>query len=284
MFKDQLRKTFARLTKPFMRGWGLSRIPPLGWLYNRIYAGVRSGKKDVAVNGFTMRLDPKDSLGLSVWGIYEPAITALVQDRIKPGMNVIDVGANIGYYTLLFSRLVGSEGKVYAFEPDPENAEILKINLERNNCRNVLQENKALADVPGQGKLYKSEENRGDHRIFSATDRPFVPIELIRLDDYLGANASHVDFIKMDIQGAEYFALQGMRATLLNPKIMMVMEFSPDLLREAGTDLAELVGFLREQGFRLYDINEPAKKIIELPPRWAGEGGEKNLFCFRGSI
>ena len=82
------------------------------------------------VHGHKMFLDPKDSLRLSIFGVYEPFETDLVQHEVGEGDVVLDIGANIGYYTLIFARIVGEGGKVFAFEPDPDNFALLKKNVE----------------------------------------------------------------------------------------------------------------------------------------------------------
>ena len=89
---------------------------------------------------------------LSTRGYYEPFITAFVKDMIKEGDIVIDIGAHIGYYTLLFSKLVGKTGKVFAFEAHPDNFTLLKQNVETNGYTNVVVENKAVSNYNGKIK------------------------------------------------------------------------------------------------------------------------------------
>ena len=106
-------------------------IPAKKWVFNRLR------QEEVMVHGFPFLLDPLDSLELSIFRSYEPFETSLLSAEVRPGMTIVDVGANIGYYTLLFSKLTGESGHVYAFEPEPENFALLQQNLARNNRTNV---------------------------------------------------------------------------------------------------------------------------------------------------
>jgi len=97
--------------------------------------------KIVNVLGHKMYLDDLDTLHLAINGIWEPLETNLIKNKIKEGDIVLNIGANIGYYTLLIARLVGSNGKVFAFEPDLNNFKILKKNIEINNYKNNKKSN-----------------------------------------------------------------------------------------------------------------------------------------------
>lgn len=172
------------------------------------------------------------------WSWLEAAESAALQDRSHEGMIAVDIGANIGFHTLRLSRWAGSKGKVYAFEPDPHNFELLVHNVEANGCRNVVCLRKAVSDKTGQATLFLSPYNRGDHRLQAAPDgRPSVEVETVALDDILSSQP-RVDLIKMDIQGAEYRALLGMEKLLRrSPGACLISELSPELLENAGDDV-----------------------------------------------
>lgn len=211
-----------------------------------------------------MHLDSKDSLGLSVNGIYEELTTNTVKEEVKEGFIVLDIGANIGYYTLLFSKLVGKEGKVFAFEPDPANFSLLKDNLLLNNCTNVISEQKGVADKNCKGKLYLGKNSSGGHQIFDFGEkRNFLEIELIRLDDYFKDFTKNIDFIKMDVEAAEILALKGMEEILRkNDNIKMIIEFWPWGLEKSGGKPKELFNLLEKHNFKFYELNESLKKLI----------------------
>lgn len=183
---------------------------------------------------------------------------AIYRDRVKPGMTVVEIGANVGFYTLLFSHLTGERGKVLAFEPDQENFRLLEKNaaggLNNIDCRRA-----AVADRSGSLRLFISAENRGDHRVYdSGDDRERVEVQAVSVDDVLGPGGK-ADFIKMDIQGAEFPALLGMERTILgSPGLSMLCEFTPGLMRKCGHSPEAFLAKLRALGFRLSYLDNSA--------------------------
>lgn len=236
----------------------------------KLLAGVLSKRlqPQVVVQGHKMFLDDKDSLNLLTNGIFEKFETELVKREVKRGDVVLDLGANIGYYTLMFAHLVGEEGKVYAFEPDPTNFALLKKNVRANGYKNVELAQKAVSDKNGKLKLYLSEENRGDHRIYDSHDgRKFVEVESVKLDDYFQGYQGKIDFIKMDIQGSEGRAVLGMAQILSKQKsLKLISEFWPIGLQRFGTDPLEYLQLLLNRGFTLSNINGVEGKIEPVTP------------------
>ena len=197
---------------------------------------------------------------------FEPLETEIVKKMIKKGDIVLDIGANIGYYTLIFAKIVGKEGKIYAFEPDLDNLAILKKNVKINGYKNIKIINKVVSNKTGRAKLYLNKYNTGDHRIFNSSDnRNSVEIETIRLDDYFKHHLPHdekINFIKMDIQGAEIAAIQGMPLLLKNTsKLQMVLEFFITGLKFYGFDIEKFINLLLKYDFEIYHINEKKNKI-----------------------
>lgn len=189
--------------------------------------------------------------------VWEDLETRWILHTIRRGDVFVDVGANIGYYTVIASKIVGDEGHVYAFEPDPTSFAILKANVERNGLSNVTLEQKALSNEPGSLRLFLAHENKGDHRIFDeeGAARPFLDVEALRLDDYGPIKDRKVDFIKVDTQGAEGIILEGMVETIAaNPQLAMVMEYTPSSLRAVGTDPAEFLTTLQKMDFRFFNL------------------------------
>jgi FkbM family methyltransferase len=208
-----------------------------------------------------MHLDPRDSLNLSLNQVYEPFETELIRNLVHENDTVLDVGANIGYYTLILASLVGPGGRVFAFEPDPDNFALLKKNIESNGYKNVVLVNAALSDQPGTLKLYLCDDNRGDHRIYpSGDDRRAIQIRAISADDYLKGSSAEIAFIKMDVQGAEGKVLRGMERLLeRTPKCQMLFEFWPKGMWRAGDEAKEALDGLARHCFSLNLVDQERK-------------------------
>jgi FkbM family methyltransferase len=274
----------------FFRNVDLQKIPVVRTLREFFIARSRTDFVD-NVHGHKMFLDDRDSLGLSWHNTFEPAETALFQREVKPGDTVVDIGANIGYFTLLFARLVGETGRVYAFEPDPENFALLTKNLNVNGYQNVRAFNEAVSDANGTLHLYRSNENRGDHRIYDSGDgRAPVTVRAVRLDDRLAGDGGPVHFIKMDIQGAEGLALKGMRNVLKrNSHLTLVTEFWPNGIKRSGIEPNVFLSTLQEEGFALQRIDKKSLRLIETDAEWLlnkqvyeGDMDFVNLVCRKG--
>ncbi|MFH1227188.1 MAG: FkbM family methyltransferase [Planctomycetota bacterium] len=288
--KHFLFKVFKKPFK-FFSGYGLTKFYPMSVIWPKVYRKIVANMHPnlVDVQGHKMFLDSYDSLGLSMNDVYEPIETSIVNQYVKKGDVVLDIGANIGYYTLLFARLVGDEGKVYAFEPEPDNFELLKKNIEINKYENVVLIPKAVSDKVGKIRLYLSGNNKGDNRIFDSQDnRLYIDVEMTTLNDYFRDYKGKVDFVKMDIQGAEGRAVRGMTNLLSNNRqAKIISEFWPGGLDRAGTKPEEYLKTLESFGFKLNIIDEEQLKIT---PIEADElinihkrHEEWNLFCVRNS-
>ncbi len=242
-------------------GHGIAGLPVLRTIHGFALKHLKSNF--ATVRGHKIFLDPKDSLNLSINGTYEEYETELMEKIVKTGDIVLDIGANIGYYTLLFAKLVGKEGKVFAFEPDPANFALLKKNIEANSYANVVLVNKGVADRTEKCKLYLSEDP-GDHQMYDAHDgRKYIEVECTSIDDYFKNNRQKIDFIKMDIQGAEFVAAQGMLRVLNNnPAVKVISEFWPAGLTKAGAPPRAYPELFLANGFSLYEINESQKKLV----------------------
>ena len=168
---------------------------------------------------------------------------------IAPGMSVVDIGANIGLYSVFFSRLVGTEGAVYAFEPDP--ALFAALDRARNLAarENLHVFPVALGNEAARKRLRRSFFNSGDNRLqASALADDSLEITVARGDEIL-ADALAIDFIKIDVQGWELHALRGLNATIQrSPRIQIYLEFWPEGLRAAGCEPTELFAFLEGHG------------------------------------
>lgn len=238
----------------------LAQSPLIRTAVGRAATLMKRPGRIVTVHGHRMKLDSQDSLGLSVWKTYEPYETSLIEKRLKVGDVFLDLGANIGYYTLIAARKVGPTGHVYAFEPDPTNFSILKNNVEMNGYGNVTLINKAVDETTRTAKLYLSATNKGDHRLHPAAEaRESIAIQTTTLDEAIRGG---VDFIKMDIQGHEGKALRGARRLLKQKPLTILTEFSPMFLRKAGSDPEQVLKSLERNGFAVFLLDVGHKRQV----------------------
>jgi FkbM family methyltransferase len=243
-------------------GLGISRIRPVKVILSKLSRFLYS-HFSFNVQGQRMFLDPADTLSLTAKGIYEPFETDFLRKEIKEGYIVLDIGANIGYYTLIAAKLVGKNGRVFAFEPDPTNFALLKRNVEVNGYRNVELVRKAVSNKTGKIKLYLGESDTADHRIYDSHDgRKSIEIEAIRLDDYFIDYLGKINFIKMDTQGSESGVIQGgVKLLKKNRNVKVVTEFWPIGLKRFGVNPEEYLKLLMQNGFKIYELNESKRKI-----------------------
>lgn len=248
-----------------LRPLGIERSSLLRRLY-RTLKGMLKGRR-TEVEGLVLHLDAQDSLDLSLDPNYEAFERKCLKNWIREGDLILDIGAHVGLFTLLMARLTGPGGRVFAFEPCPTTFQILSENITANGFGNIRATHAAVSSTTGKLHLHLSPENSGDHRIYSTGEqRSCVEVPSLALDSFPPLEGEKVNFIKMDIQGAEMEALVGMERLLRhNPEVRILMEFWPYGLRSFGTEPIDLLWFLRERGFRLYHLDESAGEVREVP-------------------
>jgi FkbM family methyltransferase len=189
-------------------------------------------------------------------GAYEPIETAIMLRCLRPGMTVVDVGANIGHYAMVAARAVGPTGRVIAFEPETENHAALVANLALNGLDNVVAERLALGARAGELMLYRDRDNRGGHSLAAANVQApagAAPVEAATLDAYLARHLPdrRVGFIKIDVQGAEAQVLAGAEARLARDRPVVLVEFWPSGIRAMGGDPMAPIGRMLELGYAM---------------------------------
>jgi FkbM family methyltransferase len=255
------------------------------WLYLR--QGV-----PVEIDGHKMFLSRRrgPSLGFvneMVHSQYETDLHELLGRVIRDGMKVVDVGAHVGHYTLMAARLVGPNGRVYAFEADSENVSLLEQNVALNGYCNVNCIHAAVSDHSGELTLYVSRQ--GNDRHTTVPDEVACAVSIARtvaattLDEFAAAHGwPSIDLVKLDIEGAEPRAIEGMRELIRRcPEMGLVVEFAPALLRAGGNDPVAFLMVLDSYGFKIEPI-EPGM------PAWNSDGQSGRTFTLeaegRGSI
>ncbi len=190
---------------------------------------------------------------------YETGSLNVVQKLVRSGDVVVDAGANIGYFTLVFSTLVGN-GAVHSVEPSPVSSAVLKKNVSFNKLSNVTVHQCALTEKEGEVTLYLNDFNHADNRLYGKEGMKGVVVPAHPLDSFPELQ-TRVDFIKMDIQGSECLALRGAKNIIAkNPSIKMMLEFWPRGLANMGGSAEQLFDILR--GFQLYRIDDEIGTLV----------------------
>ena len=206
-----------------------------------------------------------------------------IRKYINEGDTVWDVGANIGYFSLEFARSVGPKGKVLSFEPHPEIFKVLQRNVSRNRYQNINLQNVACGEQTTISKLYFSTENEGNHKIIrNSSSNDSVDIKVVKLSSFLETHTPRL--IKMDIEGAELFALKGLGADYLkNNSVDFVIEYHPYEMSFFNVEGEELLDFFIEAGYTFRNLATGSFPIIDkdsiLKSYTKEERGITNLFC-----
>jgi len=265
--------------------------PVVGRLLYRLSLG---GAGPTQLHGHTMylalsgRYPPLDM----AMARYEPGTTRLFQEIVKPGMMVVDIGAHVGYYTLLAAKLVGPTGKVYAFEPEQDNHAILLKNIELNRYDNVAAARMAVSDRRGSSTIYLTALDSGRHSMYrhGLPERGSAPVETTTVDSFLESEGwPRVDLIKIDVEGAEVDVLDGMPQLLeKSGQLKLIVEFNPALLQSAGVAPLQFLGRLASPGWRVYLIDDAKGPLPlaegdapSLADRLLAAENSVNLFCTR---
>lgn len=226
----------------------------------------QSGIREAVVHGSRMRLDLEDYIQRMIYlGCYERWETKIVRAVLQPGMTFLDVGANIGYFSLLASNIVGPKGKVFAVEPSPYVADLFAEAITTNQITNIHLKRCGLGASAGSVSL--SIPGRGNHTPTMLTDTgaPSLSVQVERLDDCLKEwNCNHIDLLKMDVEGFEGFVLDGAPEAFAQHRIRRVLcEFNNPWLQRAGSSSAKLYQRFRDLGFNdLSDSRwEPDKEL-----------------------
>ena len=189
------------------------------------------------------RLDLRDTIiarRLYLHGEFEPTECAYLASVLKPGMVVYDIGANLGYHTVLAARLVGPAGRVICFEPDPANYSLLTENIRLNRLTNVTSFNCALGATTGSLEMHTSDSNFGDHRMYETQGEAGRRKHTVRIEclDEL-VRAEHLplpDFVKLDVQGYEGRVLDGAINTISAERdLAILLEYWPHGMKMAGS-------------------------------------------------
>ncbi|MFH1893452.1 MAG: FkbM family methyltransferase [Candidatus Zixiibacteriota bacterium] len=219
-------KLVSLYTRHFPIDKGKSRIVNLLW--HRGMQGYSCLTKSIDGRVFEFNSLTKHNRWVFFYGESDPYETALIRCHVKDGETAIDAGANVGWFTTLLSQLTGEQGRVFAIEPVPGNFEVLCKSVELNSCQsNVTCYNRLCGDRDGYDEVFEFPEldpGLSSQRPISDQCRIAHKIELIRLDDLINDNGlSAVDFLKVDVEGAELALLRGCAESLRSGVIKSIL-------------------------------------------------------------
>lgn len=242
---------------------------PLKALANAIL--LRIIPETIQVGPATLHLDPDDPVvsGALTLRVYEHSEQALFAKYLHGDMTLVDIGANLGLYTVVSMHHLDADGRIVAFEPHPKTYEFLQKSVAANQangraCPRVDTFKLAATPEPSRQELRLNPENRGDNRTYHGTyqgkieEWDTLPVEGRPVDDVLAElGIDEVNFVKIDIQGYEQKAISGFQKTLARSQnVILLSEFWPKGLEESGGDATEYLQMLTKLGFTLYVLNQ----------------------------
>jgi FkbM family methyltransferase len=207
--------------------------------------------------GFGLRIDPHDYFqACMLLGFYDPLGVALARRFVRPGSVVVDGGAHIGYFTLLFAGLTGPRGRVVSFECDPRAAARLREHVALAGAEQVHVHEAALHDGASPTLTLHLPDQlgwstlRSDHWVSA---REHVEVPAVSLDAALereGVAPARLSFMKLDVEGAELDAVHGASATLAASRAAVLIEFHPSRMRALGDDPGEFLAHMAGLGYQ----------------------------------
>lgn len=220
-----------------------------------------------ALEGYRMKVDWTKHRSFA-YGTWEPEVVRVISENVSPGMVALDIGAHSGFYTLMLSKLVGPTGKVIAFEPLPANFRILEENVALNEITNVQLQQRAVGEHSGEGNLEVPDP--GDSLVAGPmiAEDPCgsMKVPTVSLDNFLFERKLRVDFIKMDVEGAEGDILRGARRILETFHPRMMVELHGMEKQEACHPVANLMAEFGYEIQWLGDMGDTAHTFAE----WKG--------------
>lgn len=271
-----MKKSFVKLTKktlsflpptaPAKIYNTLIKVPALKQITNGL---IKSSIPDcLETDEWKLMLD-RDDVAMSGYlalGSYEPETVNLFKNSIREGATVVDIGTNIGYYSIIAGKKVGSGGKVFSYEPNQGSFSRLQQNIQINNFKNITPVNIALSDKPGERLLFFGD-NKCTHSF--ADNRKTGKNELVKTDTLDNSLKKYglpkINVIKMDIEGAEILALEGMIETIeRSPGLIIFTELYPKAIKRLDKSPIDFLKRLKELNFSISIIDEDKKRLIPL--------------------
>ncbi len=290
-------RVFSIQRNPWIR-----RMPGVAFLFRLVTErflrseNLRGGLSKASVHGLTMYVRSEEVSGGFFLGEYEPTTSYLFKALIRNGDVVADVGAHWGYFTLLATTLCGPSGRVFAFEPDPENFAVLSTNLQANQITNVRPIPQAVSNVSGTATLHLSPIS-GRHSLnahaagwkMKSQGRGAIVVPTTTLEEFFAREVVCPRLVKLDVEGSEPLVVEGMTALLeRSPELVLISEFAPQYLETCTAQ--EFLARLGRLGFEFSAIDEDNYQIclgwsiaeaVEWAYRTTERGQTSNLLLMR---
>ena len=221
-----------------------------------------------------LRLGNDQSRCLYVSGSFEPNEIYWLGTVLKPGMCFLDIGANEGFYTTYAAKKVGPAGSVYAFEPSAREQTWLQRNINRNNLKNVIVFETALADKRGKAVLKIADhEHNGQNTLGVKFGHPGissiyeVEVPITTIDELRDARLlPKLDVLKIDVEGAEAMVLEGGKTALNNDRPTLIIELFEAALAAQGSSVAKVINLLEAANYRILWFSNISGKLTDIRP------------------
>ncbi len=244
------------------------------------------------IHGQPLFVDARDlslSPQLILNGNWEPGVTRALRSLVKPGMTVVEIGANVGWFTTLLGRLVGPQGCLRAFEANPAIFDLLVENIDINGLIPFVRAERMLVcDSCGEREITLLERHRGSGSMLSFSDafvelyhdeKTTIAVPATTLDAYWQPETRPIDLVKMDAEGSEPMIIDGMRGIMAQPHLTVVCEFVKPFFTAAGPSPEAFLAAMLERGFALHRISEGGDILpVSMRELLASDGGAELVF------
>jgi FkbM family methyltransferase len=225
----------------------------------------------IEIEGLTLWYDagrPSNTIRALATGTYEQPIADLLASMLRPGMTVLDVGAHIGYFSLLAAKAVGPTGHVWSFEPDPGNRASFEQNIEANGMTDRISVVPlAVASAVGEGVLHRVAGDTGSSSLYhrNGAGSEQLAVGMTSLDAWTDSEGwPSISLVKVDAEGAEGAVLAGMAGLIeRNPKIVVILEFQADTIEVAGDDPIEFLKRLKDMRWNRIELLDDGGRCID---------------------
>jgi len=278
----QIFRFFFRHLSLCLVGTGISKNK---FIYNIIELLKKILKPEfIEIDGCKLLLDKTDRHGFTIYGNSEERNMSYLKKIVMPGQIVVDVGANIGIYSVVLAKWVGKQGHVFAFEPAPDNIKLLRKTIKLNQFDNITITQKAISNKPGIASFYLVDGISSHSLMDYGKSIDKIDVEVETLDNFFQDYEKPIDFIKIDAEGYDFKVILGMQNIISKTQnLSLFVEFDPKRLIKIGDSPQDLLRFMLNNRFSVKDLitnemitSDDIEKTVE---RYMGEPHYTDLLC-----